>query len=114
MEPRRRADLASVHRSPTISARFHLRSEPLGGHALSLSRSAALGGGERTKPLCCIVVRSRQRCRNADRGSALLSFWGRRLLFYGRALRGRVDGSRGVRLDNQSTEPIALPTRSMD
>ena len=34
-----------------------------------------------------------------DRGSALLSLWWRRLLFYGRALRSWVGGSSGIRLD---------------
>ena len=113
LEPRRRADLAPVHCGPAASARLHIRSEPPRSHALPLSCGAALGSGKRAKPLCRTVVGSRQRPRNGDRGSALLSLWGRRLLFYGRALRSWVGGSSGIRPDNRSTEPLALLTRSV-
>src|SRR5205085_8669242 len=76
LEPRRRADLAPVHRGPTASARLHIRSEPPRSHAFPVACGATLGRGERAKPLCCTVVGSRQRNRDGDRGSALLSRWG--------------------------------------
>jgi len=95
------------------STRLHIRSEPPRSHALPFTYGAALGSGRRAKPLCCIVVGSRQRPRYGDCGSALLNLWRRRLLFYGRALGGWVGGSSGIRLDNQSTEPLMRLTRSI-
>ena len=113
LEPRRSADLAPLHCCHTASTRLHIRSEPPRSHALPFTYGAALGSGRRAKPLCCIVVGSRQRPRYGDCGSALLNLWRRRLLFYGRALGGWVGGSSGIRLDNQSTEPLMRLTRSI-
>src|SRR5205814_10725181 len=113
LEPRRRADLAPVHHGPTASARLHIRSEPPRSHAFPVACGATLGRGERAKPLCCTVVGFRQRTRDGDRGSALLSRWGRRLLLHGRTLCGWVGGSGGIGLGNRSMEPLALLMRSM-